>query len=433
MRSTFVCSLLVASLAPPRAALASPLAFSGALRAGPAEDEAKGSGPSGGDEGVPAGIDYTPTSSKAPPPQTPVPEPSNDAAEPEGPADDRIEAEAKPEPEPEPKPEPAAAPKKVDKWGGEFNKHGLGVRGGITVIPTWILSQFLATHGNALCRGGNIGNFAEKRGLLKQDGCNFYIGGEYVYRHSRVFDIVASVGYQNARAPDSYWLDKDEWPDGCEVHDGTRCNLAAADYTEVELGLVFLEADFIGRYPVVVTQDVELGIGGGAGIGLGIVTGGVYQTNMGTPPMGWQDGMVQNTCQRLEDLADFRRCTPKFDPAEAMDNAPPGFTFDPNDLSEPNPMNFAKCSKDKCDEGDLEAFGYRKKQEDIPPVLPVVNLMLSMRLIVKDVFGITLSGGFNTGFYFGANLAYFFGKNIGKKDVSAAATAFRPRPYVSRF
>ncbi|RMG99826.1 MAG: hypothetical protein D6705_02095 [Deltaproteobacteria bacterium] len=421
----FACSLVAASLATPASAMASPYALAATMAAQPAE----GTPTSEGEDAVPAGVDYTPTSSKAPPSETPIPEPSEPApAEPEGPADDRIEPE--PEPEAEPAPAPAPTEERVDKWGGPFNKHGIGVRGGITVIPTWILSKFLATHGNALCRGGNIGNFAEERGLLKQDGCNFYIGGEYVYRHSRLFDIVASVGYQHAHAPDSYWLDKDEWADDCEVHDGGRCNLSAADYTEVNLGLVYLEADFIGRYPVVVTKDVEFGIGGGGGIGLGIVTGGVYQTNMGTPPLGYQNGMMQNTCQRLEDLADFTRCTPHYDPAED-----PDMDFDPNDLSEPNPLGFAKCSKDKCDKGDLEAFGYRKKQSDIPPVLPVVNLMLSMRLIVKDVFGITVSGGFNTGFYFGASMAYFFGKNIGKKSVATAApeTAFRPRPYLSRF
>jgi hypothetical protein len=54
----------------------------------------------------------------------------------------------------------------------------------------------------------------------------------------------------------------------------------------------------------------------------------------------------------------------------------------------------------------------------------VVNLILSMRLIIKDAVGITVNGGFNTGFYFGGGLQYFFGKReqdeMTKKPVEEA-------------
>jgi hypothetical protein len=65
------------------------------------------------------------------------------------------------------------------------------------------------------------------------------------------------------------------------------------------------------------------------------------------------------------------------------------------------------------------------------PVIPVVNLLVSMRLIVKDVFGITLTGGFQTGFYFGGGMNYFFGKKGSAKGGPAPAkkgevTAYRP-------
>ena len=32
-----------------------------------------------------------------------------------------------------------------------------------------------------------------------------------------------------------------------------------------------------------------------------------------------------------------------------------------------------------------------------------------MRFLIKDTFGINVTGGWNTGFYFGGSLQYFFG------------------------
>ena len=42
-----------------------------------------------------------------------------------------------------------------DTW----NAHAIGVRGGLTVVPPWILSSFLASHTNSLCRGETLGPF----------------------------------------------------------------------------------------------------------------------------------------------------------------------------------------------------------------------------------------------------------------------------------
>lgn len=367
------------------------------------------------------------TSSKAPTSSEEMPEPT----------------EPPPAKEPEPAPEAADASKSEPEettLGNErgkarsraFNKHGVGARGGITIVPTWILSRYLDAHANALCRGESVGDFAEKRGLLKTQGCNFYVAGEYVYRHSRILDIVGVVGYQRLHAPDGYWLDKGQ----------TAINgVAGADYTEVKIDILVLEADFIARYPVVVTDDVEWGIGGGGGIGLGVVFGGVWQTALGDDPQGFDDGTVNaNSCQEINDLADFRRCTPRYDATEHPDyeeprppndpgNLPPG--PDPDDLSNPNPMLFANCGKDRCNTHDLERFGYRHKNKSMPPVIPIVNLLLSTRLIIKDVFGITLTGGWNTGFYFGGSLNYFFGKQFSKADNTGpapkSARIMRPR------
>jgi hypothetical protein len=292
----------------------------------------------------------------------------------------------------------------------DFNRHGVGVRGGITVIPTWILSRYLDAHTNALCRGESIGNFAEERGLLKTDGCNFYVGGEYIYRQSRVLDIVASVGYHRLHTPEGYWLDSGE-------------PVGNADYTEVGLDMMFMEVDFIARYPIVVTEDVEFGLGGGAGIGLGVLFGGVYQTPMGgAPARGFTPGGgVTDTCNQISDLADMTRCTPRWDAGEAMDAGVLDQMPSRDDLSNPNDGLYATCTADTCSKSDLEAFGYRRKQGDIPPVIPVVNLIVSARLIIKDVFAITMSGGWNTGFYFGGGMAYMFGKQFQKQGRSGPA------------
>lgn len=415
----------------------------------------------------------TPSTSAAPPPAEPQPAkvvpPTTTAPPAEPPQPETTEP---PQPDPVADPPPEAGPEGADPpadgaaadgamgdptadptTGGElsldesregteqiktgFNQHGIGVRAGLTVIPTWILSGFLASHTNALCRGDAVQGFAEANGVTKMGGCNYYIGAEYVYRRSRVFDIVASAGYQRLKTPDGFWLDKDEWPDGCEVQgetvNGVECDLAAADYTEVDFGFVFIEADFIGRFPIVgaaaispvKSNDVEWSIGGGGGIGVGIVVGkGVFQT-----PIGQASPDNPATCNQLSDFSDFTKCTPHYWDDPDIDQDGDGNLDDP-DIIDPSETEgegqFAKCTADACNIGDLQAFGSRKKQADIPPVIPVVNLILTTRVIIKDTFGINITGGWNTGFYFGGSLQFFFGGG-GKESPVAKRKNKRPR------
>lgn len=282
-----------------------------------------------------------------------------------------------------------------------FRRHALGVHGGIVVIPSWLLSRWSATHTNALCTGSSVGPRAAERGLLRQEGCNFQLGIDYVHRFSRAIDVRASAQYQRAKLPDGLWLAQSRY-------DGSASSIGAANYTEVDLGLLAMEVDFIARVPLVITRNVELGLGGGAGLGLGVVLGGVYETALGTDPQGFSPGggPTPGTCLSLEDLADLTRCTPRWDASSDGDMTPP----DQNDLFTPNPGLFATCTSSECNEGDLRALGYRQLRGSIPPVIPVVNLIVSARLLIKDAVGITLDGGFNTGFYFGGGLQYYFGK-----------------------
>ncbi|MCA9718293.1 MAG: hypothetical protein KC468_26720, partial [Myxococcales bacterium] len=291
------------------------------------------------------------------------------------------------EPEPEPEPPPVET----------YNRHGVGVRGGVTVVPTWILKSWVSSHTASLCRG-NIGGFAEEAGLNRIDGCNFYIGGEYIFRPSKILDIVPAIGYQKLGAPDGIWLDDSECPDG----DGSEsCNYDAGDYTEVDVSFVFIQVDFIARGTLVNTPDFALQLGGGGGIGLGILTGkGVFQT-----PLKAEFAPEQSTCQSFADFGDFTRCTPSGLPGNPMNGSQPQpaygmLSLDGDDGLANNPFRRADCSVDDCDDGDLDALG-REKNTDVPPVIPVVNLLLSMRFLIKDTFGINLTGGWNTGFYFG--------------------------------
>ena len=210
---------------------------------------------------------------------------------------------------------------------------------------------------------------------------------------------------------DGLWLDKDEWADGCTGHDPDNgCDLAAADYTTVDFGFVFIEADFIGRYPIVRTPDVEIGLGGGGGIGVGILVGdGVYQTPLG--PGTTDVGVGNPTCNTLKDFSDLTKCTPQWFDDPDLDQDGDGVSDNDPAVIDPDTGEPAKadCNRDSCTAASLEALGSRRKQGDVPPVIPVVNLIASLRFIIKDSFAINLQGGFQTGFYFGGSLGYFFG------------------------
>jgi hypothetical protein len=378
----------------------------------------------------------TPAAAPAAEPAPAQPEPVADPAAADDPAEGPVAEEpgaATEEGGEDPTEDPAeAAPTLEDERDGAapggYNAHGLGARAGLTIIPTAFLSGFLASHTNAQCRS-TVGNIGLESGNLRNDGCNWFVGAEYVYRKSRNLDIVATAGYQRAKVPEGYWLDKDEWPDGCNQHDprgvlpnningGRECNLGAADYTEIDMGFIFIEADFIGRGTIVRNADIEFQMGGGGGLGIGIIVGkGVYQTPIGYGPTG--NLLVPSgpgpACNGLRDLADLRLCTPQYWDDPDLDQDGNGSNADPPRPpgGEPDgsqaPSFYANCSETECNQADLDAFGSRRKQEDVPPVIPVVNLLVSMRMIVKDTLGINVQLGWQAGFYAGGGLQYFFG------------------------
>lgn len=346
----------------------------------------------------------TVTTTTAPATTTPATDPSLRPTSSKAPDSKDLVEQPTPEPEPmvvAPPPPPeeplAPAPPPPDRW----NRHGIGVRGGITVIPSWAVRGYVQSLTNALCRGNSIpkGSFGE--GLTRVDGCNFYIGGEYIYRYTKNLDIVPAISYHRVKAPDGLWLD-----DGEKDKVTGKPNLGAADYTQVNFSHVSLQVDFIGRGTLVKTKDFAWQLGGGGGIGLGIITGtGFRQTALGSPAGSPAGG----TCNSLEDYSDFTKCTPHYQDEKANGKPPPPHGSLSLDTADPasNPGRFASCTKGSCVGSDLDALG-RKKGLNLP-VIPIINLLVTTRFLIKDTVGINITGGWQTGFYFGAGLQYFFG------------------------
>lgn len=330
-----------------------------------------------------------PTSSKAPASKD-LPEPAPEPVE---------QPKVEPPPEPEPVLPPPPAP---EKW----NRHGIGIRGGITVIPTFAVRNYVQSLTNSLCRGNSIPSGALGDKLTRVDGCNFYIGLEYIYRQSKNLDIVPAITYSKIKAPDGLWLDDSE----TDPITG-KPNIGAADYTQVNFSHVGLQVDFIGRGTLIKTPDFAWQLGGGGGIGLGIITGfGFLQTPLGHNLPGGQPGSPQgNTCNSIDDFSDFTKCTPHYQGPDDEDNGgpPPAQGSLQLDADGPNTLRFAKCNTTGCSGDDLDALG-RKKGVNLP-VIPIVNLLVTTRFMIKDTFGINITGGWQTGFYFGGSLQYFFG------------------------
>jgi hypothetical protein len=305
---------------------------------------------------------------------------------------------------------------------GDFNRHAIGVNGGIHLAPSYFLSSALASYANSMCRN-KVGNWGADHGLVKVDGCNFYVNGGYRFRVNRAFEIQANVGYLHIKLPDAHWLDNSEWNrDSCEVNDnspGSACNLGAADYTQVDLRMVTLEVNFVGRGTLYRNQDVEIQLGGGGGVGAGILVGkGIFQTPLGPDPGSPGD---PNSCQTLADLGDFRKCTPRYYDDPDLDQDGDNNTLDisrmdvdmggelPTGKTTASGDSWVRCTRDQCDASDLDAIGRTSPAGQPWPAYPLINIFGSFRILIKDAFGITIDGGIKDGFFFGGGMSYHFG------------------------
>jgi hypothetical protein len=307
---------------------------------------------------------------------------------------------------------------------GDFNANAMFLQGGIHLVPSYFLNQALASYSNSLCRN-KVGKWGEENGLVKVDGCNYYVGGGYLRRISRAFDVSVGLGYLHIQPPDSLWIDNDEWDrDSCTVDGGgaSTCNLGAADYTSIDLRMFTVDVNFIGRGTLYRNADVEIQLGGGGGIGVGVLIGsGVARTPLGPNPSGYSDGMqTPGSCTTLADTADFRRCTPRYFDDIDIDQDGDGLVADvsremvdmgaalPKGNATSTGTSFARCSEHKCSGSDMEMFG-ATETGGTWPAYPLINILGSFRVIIKDSFGINIEGGIKTGFFFGGGISYFFG------------------------
>jgi hypothetical protein len=154
-------------------------------------------------------------------------------------------------------------------------------------------------------------------------------------------DVVISLDYTQGSPPDGLYLEQGDDPN----QPGQ-----APDWTEFDgVGLLSLDVSFIWHANL--HRMVQFRYG--AGVGIGLVTGTIYQTD--------------TVC-------------------------PPGTTA--SDLDDEN-----HCAR---------VTGTRAENESVPPVLPVVNVLLGFRFLLADQISINVEGGFRDCFFFGAGANYVF-------------------------
>jgi hypothetical protein len=173
------------------------------------------------------------------------------------------------------------------------------------------------------------------------------------FRRKANFDFVLSLGYQNMSPSDGNWL-------------GSGHN-AATDTNFVQfqsLALYSIDAAFI--WHTAFTDWV--GMHYGAGFGLGIVGGKIVRTVD-------NDGM----------------CT----------------DANTGDLTQCHPANVT-CTATSCNDAQLQVANH--PSSDVPPVLPIINVVLGLDFRLPKVRGweAKLEGGFFDAFYLGGGVGYTF-------------------------
>ncbi len=220
-----------------------------------------------------------------------------------------------------PVPEPASSePVMVEEsLDPDKPKFGLGLRARYVTIPQFLINLFV-DHSTTMT--------------------SFGFGGEFVRRKGN-FDIVVGVEYENISPPDGLYQEEGEDPARAGEY---------PDFTEFD-GLALLGLDIAFVWHTNLHEKVQLRYG--AGLGIGIVLGSIYQTDTMCP-----------AGTTISDLDDPTHC----------------------------PL----------------AAGAPREKADVPPVVPIVNLLLGFRFKVNDQISINLEGGFRNMFFFGLGTDYFF-------------------------
>jgi hypothetical protein len=181
------------------------------------------------------------------------------------------------------------------------------------------------------------------------------------FRRKANFDFVASLSYQNMSPPDGNWLGKG--------HDA----MIDTDYVQFDkLALWGADVSFIWH-----TMFNEwFGMHYGAGIGVGIVQGRIWRTS--------NAGCTEDNAGNLID------CHPQGATCTSESCTLPPAVLAPGPDSVTNPHRFS--------------------DENVPPVLPIVNVVVGVNFRLPQVRGWEgkIEGGFYNAFFLGGGVGYSF-------------------------
>jgi len=190
--------------------------------------------------------------------------------------------------------------------------------------------------------------------------------GVEFFRRKANFDLILSFSYQNMSPPDGNWLGK-----GVMQHPASL----DTDYVQFNgLALWGVDLGFVWHARI----NEWFGIHFGAGIGIAYVAGEILRTsNAGCNEMNAGD---IRSCKPLNSTYNPSSNTLTLSPSTLM----PG----PDDAQ--NPHRFA--------------------DPNVPPVLPIVNLLVGVNFRLPQVRGweARLEGGFYNAFFMGGAVAYTF-------------------------
>ena len=234
--------------------------------------------------------------------------------------------------------------------------HGLALRGRWVTVPGWELSPYTDAH--------------------TQLDAGYSVGLEYLYLR-KGFDVVVSVDYS--------WLNADNGNYLAKGHDpSTDTHFIAFD----RLSAVSLDVSLIGHWNLTSWMELRLG----AGLGVGVVLGNLYQIN-------------SNPSCTADNAGDLSTCYPKTAPPRA-----------PYDVANPLPDKTdpsVYCSADLGDSKlDTAQSPCLRRVETYPlsgRVVPVLNALLGLRFRAHRNFYLHVEGGFRlVGFYLGAGPEFRF-------------------------
>jgi len=195
---------------------------------------------------------------------------------------------------------------------------------------------------------------------------SYAVAGEF-YRRKGEFDFIVSVGYQNMSPDDGNWLGRG--------HDAS----IDTDYVQFKgLGFWGIDASFVWH----TFFNDWFGMHYGAGIGLGIVTGQMLRTSDGTNCTDANAGNV-NACHPVGAICQNGICSD---------------------------ASLASLNPNGSSATDSATTPHRFKDGNVPPALPIVNVLVGLDFRLPHVRGweAKIEGGFYDAFFLGGGVGYTF-------------------------